>query len=88
MERASLQRWMTTNEWGEVSSQVYSLPDVTTAWGEDMQRVCALLALVAMHHLTAPSAAIAQVAVAGAETTRNPYAAADAIFADYVLGKL
>ena len=50
-----------------------------------MQRVRAILALAAMALITAPGAAIAQVPVAGADTTANPYAAADEIFADYVL---
>ena len=50
-----------------------------------MQRVRAILALAAMSLMTAPGAAIAQVPVAGADTTANPYAAADQIFADYVL---
>ena len=50
-----------------------------------MQRVRAILALAAMALITAPGAAIAQVPVAGADTTANPYAAADQIFADYVL---
>jgi CubicO group peptidase (beta-lactamase class C family) len=50
-----------------------------------MQRVWALLTLAAMLLMTAPSAAIAQVPVVGADTTANPYAAADQIFADYVL---
>ena len=64
---------------------VYAAPDATYGDGEDMQRVPAILALAAMALMTAPGAAIAQVPVAGADTTANPYAAADRIFADYVL---
>lgn len=50
-----------------------------------MQRILSLLALAAVALMTSPSAAVAQVPLAVADTTANPYAVADQIFADYVL---
>jgi len=50
-----------------------------------MQRVWSSLVLAAISLVTAANAADAQAPVAGADSTANPYAAADQIFADYVL---
>lgn len=50
-----------------------------------MQRVWSSLALAAISLVAAANAADAQAPVAVADSTANPYAAADQIFADYVL---